>query len=287
MKEPQKKVLFYSLLAVCSAGVLLIWLPGFFGTVSDFRSGVGKQSESVGGFMSELQDIQREFDTSFKESGLQDTLTPTIDDKTIEEISAQLDQKSSLIREEQDRIAAEAKRNPDKAFCTRQGGYYQEEKEENGASWGVCAFDDGSACHALLFTRGKCHEGQYKNVRDSVPTWPDLTVSVERIDYCRRENGVLKMVDRNEARGMCLYGVMVKNSGRAEAATTQLAIDEKRYRIPPLKPSTAYTIEGDIVIQKVIDISALTIKVDTTDLLQEIDKLNNTYSYQEDIRVNE
>lgn len=281
MKESQKKVLFYVLLGVCTAGVLLIWLPGFFGTINDFHSGVGTQAESVGGFMNELKGIQQEFDKAFKELSVHDNNIPVIDDKAIEEISLELDRKSALAREEKDRQATLVELNPDKAFCTRHGGYYQEEQEENGALWGVCVFDDGSSCHALLFTRDKCHKGQYKNVHDSVPTWPDLTVSVERMEYCRREQGVLKSVDRSQARGICLYGVAVKNIGRADAITTQFAIDEKRYRIPLLKPSATYMIEGDIVIQKVIDFSKLSIGADVTNLLQEIDKLNNSYSYSD------
>lgn len=282
MNEARKKTLFYSLLAICSASVLLVWLPGFFGVINEFQSDVGQQTESTGTFMAELKNIQNDFEKAFKESGFQDIQKPTIDDKAIAEISTELDRKAALIREEQDRQTVLEKLNSDKAYCTRQGGYYQEEKEENGAAWGVCAFDDGSACHALLFARGKCHKGQYKNVRDSVPTWSDITITVERMEYCRRENGALKAVDRTEARGICLYGVTVKNIGRVEAKATQLAIDEKRYRIPSLAQSASYTIEGDVIIQKVIDFSALAVKADATDSLQEIDKLNNLYSYKEE-----
>jgi putative hemolysin len=49
--------------------------------------------------------------------------------------------------------------NPASVYCEEQGGTLQTRTDENGGSYGVCVFDDGSECEEWAFFRGECSPG--------------------------------------------------------------------------------------------------------------------------------
>ncbi len=50
--------------------------------------------------------------------------------------------------------------NPASVYCEEQGGKLEIRTDENGDQYGVCVFEDGSACEEWAFFRGECQPGQ-------------------------------------------------------------------------------------------------------------------------------
>ena len=275
-----KDLLLWLLVILCTAGVALLWFPGFIGTIWDFSDAVGtKGQKSQSAFMENLKQIQAEFEKSLDErqkiegrAMLLQTIEP-LDEKKLREIKKELETYSAAATQR----TTGGKQTTPKAHCTRQGGIYTERAGARESLYGICAFTDGSECHALLFMRGKCHVGQYKRAEDGIPQWPDLIVDVSSMQYCRRIDGILKETTREVARGVCIKGTVIRNAGIAPSMKAALSIDEKKYSIPPLKPNESFTLPSPIIVQKTPDLPDIDITLTTH--FQEIDKENNTYHY--------
>ena len=270
------------LVILCMAGIVLIWLPSFFDTIWGFSEAVGKKGDSTGGaFMQNLKEIQKEFETALdkqqqREEKPQDAQIPQplpLSNKGFEDISKQLEQFTADVN------GLQQKPLTSKAYCTRKGGIYAERSGINNSLYGVCSFTDGSECHALLFSKEKCHIGQYTKAEDGIPRWPDLMIDVGSMEYCRRLDGVLTTVPREQARGICIKDITVSNGGIASSTPTQLDVDGKRYALRALKPQETMTLSQTIILQKTSDLSQIVIRADANNVLQELDKKNNTYQY--------
>lgn len=265
------------LVVLCTAGVALVWLPQFIGTAFDFSNEIGKKGKvSQSAFMESLKQIQNDFNTSLDERAqTENTRESTSAIKPLDETQL------TNIAKELESFAKAADRPirslTQKAYCTRQGGIYEERSGANESLYGVCVFTDESECHALLFMRGKCHAGQFKSAEEGIPKWPDVEVSLSSMEYCKRINGILKTVPQNDARGVCINGLSVKNIGIASSKKATLTADDKKFTIPPLKPQQVFAVSSPIIIQKTPELSAIPIRITTT--FQEIDKENNTYRY--------
>ncbi len=277
-----KNVLMWLLVALCMAGIVLIWLPSFLDTIWGFSEDLGKKGTGASGaFMQNLKEIQKDFERALDEQQKTDTKqqeaplpqVAPLDEQSLQDITKQLEEfTDSSEKSNQVQLAP-------KTYCTRKGGVYAERSGVNGSSYGVCSFTDGSECHALLFSKEKCHMGQYTKAEDGIPKWPDLAISVDSIDYCRRLDGVLTTVPRERARGVCIKGVTVINNGIAASTRTQLDIDGKRYSIRALQVQEKQTLTQTIILQKTPDLASVVLKADADTILQEIDKKNNTYQY--------
>ncbi len=276
--DANKNRLMWLLVVLCTAGIVLAWLPNFFNTVWDFSDAITKKGQiSQSAFMNNLKQVQAEFEKSLNEQQLgakqatSTAATAPLGDQELKSITKEIESYTQNNAKEGD-----ASFTP-KQFCTRQGGVYKDRSGVNGAQYGVCTFTDGSECHALLFSRGKCHIGQYMKAEDGIPKWPDLSIAVPSIDYCRRTNGVLASVSKEQARGICVDGITVQNVGIARSAKAQVEVDDKRYDIPPLQPQESFSLPASIIIQKTPDLSTIAIDIQTS--FHEIDKENNTYHY--------
>jgi putative hemolysin len=49
--------------------------------------------------------------------------------------------------------------NPASVYCEEQGGALEILTDDEGGQYGVCRFDDGSACEEWAFFRGECAPG--------------------------------------------------------------------------------------------------------------------------------
>lgn len=266
------------LVAMCTTGVVLLWLPGFFNSIWDFSDALGKKGQvSKNAFLDNLKEVQAEFERNLNkqsQSLQQATSTPPLaplSEQDLKNISKELES----FAQQEDKQAEVGITS--KHYCSRKGGAYRDQSGINGSVYGVCAFTDGSECHALLFLRGKCHIGQYAKAEDGIPKWPDLTLDVHSMEYCRRIDSELKTVSRDQARGICIDGVSIQNVGIAASAKAQLDVDGKRYAIPALKPQETFAVSSPIIVQKTSDPSDVSITIQTS--FQEIDKENNTYHY--------
>lgn len=282
IRGADKNVLMWLLVALCMAGIVLIWLPSFFDTIWGFSEDLGKKSNGASGaFMQNLKEIQKEFEyaldeqqkTDKKQQEAQLQQVAPLDEQSLQDITKQLEEfKDTSEKSNQELLTP-------KAYCTRKGGVYTERSGISGSLYGVCSFTDGSECHALLFSKEKCHVGQYTKAEDGIPKWPDLALSVDSIEYCRRLDGVLTAVPRERARGVCIKGITVINNGIAASMPTQLDIDGKRYSIRALQVQEKQTLTQTIILQKTPDLASIVLRADADNILQEIDKKNNTYQY--------
>jgi putative hemolysin len=58
--------------------------------------------------------------------------------------------------------------NPASVFCGEHDGELEIRKDESGAEYGVCIFDDGSECEEWAFYRDECKPGDFETA--PVPT---------------------------------------------------------------------------------------------------------------------
>lgn len=282
MAPPTKKdTLLWLLVTLCTAGIVLLWLPGFLNVVFDFTEEVGKRGkDSQDAFFKNLKEVQAEFEKGLdkqKKANQAKEQTQQAVQPLDEAQLAQIGKEIEAFAKNEERYAA-APITP-KSFCTRQGGIYEERNGAQGLRYSACRFTDGTECHALLFMREKCHIGQYKKAEDGIPRWPDLALTVESMDYCKRIDGALTIVSKEQARGICINGLRVQNIGIAASKRALVRIDEKQFSVPPLKPQELFTVLPPVILQKTSELSTVAITLSTS--FMEIDKENNTYQYAE------
>lgn len=276
-QSTNNNTLLWLLVALCATGIALFWLPGFINTFSEFSgeiSSSGKASQNE--FLNHWKDVQAEF-----EKGMDERKKTNQEQAPQQAIQPLGEQQLAQIGKDIEVFAKNAEMRTEsltqKSACTRQSGIYEDREGAKGSRYGICRFTDGSECHALLFMREKCHIGQYKKAEDGIPQWPDLEVTVASMEYCRRINGALATVSKDQARGVCINGLQVQNIGVAASKQAVLNVDEKKITVRSLRPQEIFTPSSPIIIQKTPELSSINITLATTFL--EIDKENNTYQY--------
>ncbi len=279
--SPNKDRLMWLLVILCTAGVFLMWLPYFLSTVWDFSDAVGKKGQvSQSAFLDNLKEVQVVFEKNLDEQKKVTTEISSaqaikpLDESQLNVIAQKL---TSFSENAGEKTSEPISSLTPKAYCTRRAGIYEDRAGINDSLYGVCRFTDGSECHALLFLREKCHVGQYKSAEDGIPKWPDLEITFSSMDYCLRVNGVLKTVPKEQARGICIAGVVAHNSGIAKSKAAKLIIDEKSIAVPALQPQKSFSFPSPIILQKTLDLSTITLELQTS--FQEIDKENNVTHY--------